>query len=98
MISLNLGNNVISKLDSANLPRDLKILKLNRNQLIDILDLELESLEELDISYNEINTIKNLKSFKSLITLNLSNNHLKSIVNSVASLRVEYLDLSFNQI
>ncbi|KAJ8409483.1 hypothetical protein AAFF_G00228840 [Aldrovandia affinis] len=60
--------------------RSLRRLNLRGNQLFDdVLPQLPESLEMLDLSFNQIKAITNMVPMKNLVELYLSGNHLKSI-------------------
>ncbi|KAI7992309.1 Receptor-like protein 13 [Camellia lanceoleosa] len=75
-----------SILPSLGVLSSLKTLSLSYNNLngsIDIGELHnMSSLEELDLSSNDINNIKGLKSLSKLKMLNLRSNKLKGLVTS----------------
>ena len=56
--------------------RYLTNLNLSSNRIAKIDNLNLPNLRELDLSYNQIEIVTNLKPLKKLQTLNLSYNNI----------------------
>lgn len=79
--------------------KTIKTLDLTNKEIEDLSGIErLSNLEELNISFNKIVTIKHFKQLKKLRKLNISNNLIKSINPIKELLFIEELDISNNQI
>lgn len=76
---LALSTNSIDKIIPISLPK-LKILSLGRNLIKAISSLEgvAGTLEELWLSYNQINSLDGINGLSNLTTLYISNNNIKS--------------------
>jgi len=88
------------------LPKTLKILNLNTNQITDIpknvflaLKHSLPNLQKLDISNNQITDLENITIFDNLTFLQASGNKIRSIPSSIQNLKkLEYLYLGNNKL
>lgn len=77
----------------------LKVLKLDRNEIVRIQGLEtMRHLTSLSLSMNLISKIEGLEHLKNLATLNLSENLIEKIINLHENTKLEHLDLSMNKI
>ncbi|XP_066548583.1 toll-like receptor 2 [Amia ocellicauda] len=86
---------VIGSQYAINWTRSLKRLNLRGNQLSDDVFMYLpDTLEVLDISYNAISVIANVKKMNNLVELYLSGNKILSLadLSSLSSLRLLYVD------
>ncbi|XP_078502994.1 nephrocan-like [Lissotriton helveticus] len=96
---LSLSGNLLNKVPHE-LPRTLRILKLERNQVKHIRLREmkhLENLTDLVVSDNQISSFDGALLSSNLTTLDLSRNQLKSVPHRLPS-KLQKLDLSNNQI
>jgi hypothetical protein len=79
--------------------RDLKVLKLQGNEISEIANLEpLIDIKRLDLEDNKITLIKGLKLLTNLKELNLSHNNITEIKNLEQLTHLNHLDLSHNNI
>ncbi|KAG8451048.1 hypothetical protein GDO86_003362 [Hymenochirus boettgeri] len=98
---LYMQNNNLTRIPSG-LPRSLKELHLSSNQISRVQSNSLEGLENLTALYLHENQIQDvggtLKGLKSLVHLDISNNHLRklpdSLPNSLEQIYLEYNHLS----
>jgi len=88
------------------LPKTLKTLNLNTNQITNIpknaflaLKQSLPNLQKLDISNNQITDLDNITMFENLNFLQASGNKIRSIPSSIQNLKkLEYLYLGNNEL
>lgn len=96
LISLNIELNKISHL--GRIPKSLLYLNASSNKIKSLVSLpNLPLLEELDLSFNSIELITNLRTPK-LKTLNLSNNKIRLVEGFQNCRNLKSIDLSHNEV
>jgi len=94
IISLNLSNNLLIEINFDYLPKNLKRLNLSHNQIGDEFQLnfkEFPSIEEIDLSFNNLKYIKVSNPINKFI---INNNKL--IFVNINHKELNYLDISNN--
>jgi Leucine-rich repeat (LRR) protein len=91
------SHNLIEDLD-INSSKYLRVLLLNNNKINELPKLKLYNLEELNLSKNQLKSLKNLDELILLKKLNFSNNRLESIDEKLIYLYLNELNLSHNYI
>jgi Leucine-rich repeat (LRR) protein len=100
---INLSFNLIINVP-PNLPSSMQILSLRGNPELNVsslTDLSTEvSINELDVSQCNIDRLPRdvFYNLRSLITLNISHNHLTNLYSPFVLRQLRYLDLSFNSL
>jgi len=99
---LNLNNNQISEISQKiNQLKFLKTLNLSNNNIVNIPDEIIENryIESLNLSHNQLSQLSAaIFNLKLLITLNLSYNNINSVNKDNTLRKLEYLNLSDNDI
>lgn len=100
LMDLQVNNNRLTDIQAVN-AKSLKVLQANGNEIISAHFIGTASLEVLDLSRNNLN-VKDFIAIgmDELRVLNLAHNNFTSIrkVTSTLTLKLEILDVSFNQI
>jgi Leucine-rich repeat (LRR) protein len=96
---LNARNNKIRDVDGVFGLDGLLSLKLGNNNLtaVDFEGAELTRLQELDLSHNQLMSIRSIESLSALTTLDLSSNHLSTVDLASPLSNLRSLKLSNNQ-
>jgi len=91
---LDVSSNLLHNIDFVKVLTNLQQLHCTHNQLTNISNLKLKHLEEIDLSFNAIETISGIKMLPKLKILKLQNNNLSTLTNagSVKSLQELHLD------
>jgi len=91
---LDVSSNLLHNIDFVKVLTNLQQLHCTHNQLTNISNLKLKHLEEIDLSFNAIETISGMKMLPKLKILKLQNNNLSTLTNagSVKSLQELHLD------
>ncbi|WP_378188135.1 leucine-rich repeat domain-containing protein [Aquimarina sp. W85] len=102
LTSIELSHNILTGLpDGIGKLSNLKSLNLTANKLVALPDnfTALVHLKEINLHLNRLNSLPNMSSFGELIALNVKNNQINSLPDSIGDLsNLKNLDISGNQI
>ncbi|AYV84600.1 MAG: hypothetical protein Hyperionvirus30_16 [Hyperionvirus sp.] len=80
------------------LPGGLKVVVASNNRIGFVDVREVGSLVELDLSYNELGTLKEVLMPKKMMALNLSHNRFREVDFGEEGVEMEYLSMNSNEI
>jgi len=93
---LDLSNNKIKKIDLSKLPETLVKLYMVNCNIEEICGEIPKTLKLMDISYNKIKTIKNIKFNEVISTLDINNNEIENIENEFDNISTKLSKLIFH--
>ncbi|WEJ97643.1 hypothetical protein PSN45_005200 [Yamadazyma tenuis] len=101
LTKLNLSNNNLSSIEGLNNLTNLLYLDLSMNDLVDTIDFlkfKFDNLQDLNVSENRIQAIKNLQAVPNLRILNLNENKLTQLSCNGRHTHLKKLLVKFNKL